>query len=155
MRKEYLNKITNNGGVIVSLEKQADYLIADHARSKDAPAGSLSYRFIEQSIRSGKLEDPVEHPAGPATPLVREVGSSRPAKGARIPFTPEDDRVVCEWVRDCQQQGFSTAGNNIYKQLEQVVCTTLVVQQVEILTCLELETHVAVLARPLPEISPG
>ena len=45
----------------MDLEKQADLIIADHAR-KDTPPGSISWKFIEQSVAKGVLEDIEDHP---------------------------------------------------------------------------------------------
>jgi len=120
LRSTFVDQIKNNGGQIVPLEKHADYLIADHAR-KDAPPGSISYRFIEQSIRNGALENPEDHPAGAPAGAIREVASVRPTKGVRTPFTTADDIQLYRWVKDCERKGASVRGNEIYKQLETVV----------------------------------
>ncbi|KAF2123926.1 hypothetical protein P153DRAFT_371245 [Dothidotthia symphoricarpi CBS 119687] len=117
-RTRLLDLITSNGGEVVMLEKKADYLIADHWR-KDCPAGSISYTFVDKSIEKGELEDPEDHRAGPRLGEAREPGSiSRPAKGGRAPYTPDEDRILYKWVRDAEAAGGQSSGNEIYKQLE-------------------------------------
>ncbi|KAM0699345.1 hypothetical protein Q7P36_001392 [Cladosporium allicinum] len=119
-RNSFLERIRANGGRIVRLELQADYIIADHLR-KDSPPTSLSYTFVEAAIRDGALPDPNDHRAGPAAGAIRAIGSSTvPAKATRTPFTPQDDRDVCNWVHKCQQEGQFIKGYEIYKQLEAI-----------------------------------
>lgn len=117
-RNRYRGLIESNGGQVVLLEKQADYLIADHFR-KDCPPGSISYEFIEKSIQNGTIANPDDHLAGPPVGATREVGSiSRPTKGSRAAYTAEEDRILYKWVRDHEKQGGSVSGNELYKQLE-------------------------------------
>jgi hypothetical protein len=104
----------------VKLERQADIIIADRIR-KECPPGSIDWRFIEQSVKNGSLEDKEAHRAGPATYRVREVGSDKPAKQGRIPFSAEDDLFLTKWVTKTKRAGGSTKGNELYKQLEQKV----------------------------------
>ncbi|KAF2026597.1 hypothetical protein EK21DRAFT_103128 [Setomelanomma holmii] len=117
-RNRLLDDIKANGGEIVMLEKKSDYRIADHFR-KDCPPGSISYEFVEKSIQEGRIRDPEDHLAGPAFGEAREPGAiNRPAKGGRAAYTPEEDRILYKWVRDCEQTGGLASGNEIYKQLE-------------------------------------
>jgi hypothetical protein len=119
-RNSFLERIRANGGRIVRLELQADYIIADHMR-KDCPPTSISYTFVEAAIRDGAIPDINDHRAGPAPGSIRAIGSSTvPAKATRTPFTPQDDRDVCNWVNKCQQEGQAVKGYEIYKQLEAI-----------------------------------
>lgn len=119
IRASYLAKIEANGGQVVKLEKQADFLIADHFR-RDCPPGSISYEFIEKSITQGRILDPDNFSAGPRVGTSRDVGSiARPAKGTRAAYTPEEDRQLYKWVRDAERNGVAISGNELYKQLEQ------------------------------------
>jgi len=123
MRSTFISQVTANGGTIVIIEKNADIIIADHVR-KDGPPGSYSYTFIEQSIANGKLEDPEDHIAVPATQEPRPVGSvTRPAKtGSRVPFTVEDKVFLRKWVTDSLAGGaVYEKGNVIFQQLEKAV----------------------------------
>ena len=121
-RNHYLDLLKSNGGKIVQLEKQADYLIADHLY-KQCPPGSISYRWIDQSIRNGELADEDAHRAGPPQNTTRDAGSlSRPIKFGRTPFTAEDDRILYKWVKDAEANGGMILGNELYKQLEAKVC---------------------------------
>ncbi|AEO63969.1 uncharacterized protein THITE_2037256 [Thermothielavioides terrestris NRRL 8126] len=52
--RSMLTSRKDNGGNIVLLEKHADVLIADHAR-KDTPAGSVSWKYVEDSVAKGEL----------------------------------------------------------------------------------------------------
>jgi hypothetical protein len=120
-RASYLAKIEANGGQIVKLEKQADFLIADHFRRDCAP-GTTSYEFIDKSIANGEVLDPDSFPAGPRVGTARDVGSIvRPAKGTRAAYTPEEDRQLYKWARDAQAIGVAVSGNELYKALEKKV----------------------------------
>ncbi|KAF2837662.1 hypothetical protein M501DRAFT_1018038 [Patellaria atrata CBS 101060] len=116
-RSRFVEEVKSNGGIVVLLEKQAEYCIFDHIR-KDNPAGAISYRFIEESLRDGKLADPNAHAAGPLKGTVREVGFIRPSKSVRAAYTAEDDRILYKWVKDYELRGGRALGNEIYKQLE-------------------------------------
>ncbi|KAF1995381.1 hypothetical protein P154DRAFT_538865 [Amniculicola lignicola CBS 123094] len=116
-RSHYLETIKSNGGQVVPLEKHADYIIADHLR-RDAPPGSISYQFIDQSVKDGALARPETYPAGPPAGGIRDAGSSRPTKSSRAAYTTEEDRILYEWVRNAEEQGGGVVGNEIYKQLE-------------------------------------
>ena len=121
IRNHLLDDIKSNGGEVVMLEKQADYLIADRFR-RDCPPGSISYEFIEQSIKQGELANPDDHPAGPPKGEAREVGATRqPTKSGRAAYTAEEDKILYKWVRDVEAAGGLTSGNELYKQLEQKV----------------------------------
>ncbi|KAH9907206.1 TRF2-interacting telomeric protein/Rap1 C terminal domain-containing protein [Xylariomycetidae sp. FL2044] len=100
--------IENNGGQVVKLEKNADYLIADSARN-DAPPHSYSYKFIEDSIEKGSLQDAESYLC--QRPVVRPVGSNLPQKRTRTNFTLEDDRILTNWIKDYERRGEPTLGN--------------------------------------------
>lgn len=82
-------------------------------------APSHSYRYIENSVRNGILEDLDDHRVGHAEGRVRSVGSIiQPPKGTRNKYTQDDDRILWDWVHETPQKGGGTDGNEIYKQLE-------------------------------------
>lgn len=112
----------SNGGVVTKIEAQADVVIADRIR-RDCPAGSISWQWIEQSVKQGRLLDTDDFRAGPAMGVVRDIGSARPTRGGRTAFTAEDDRILMEWVTRAEKKGAFVKGNEIYKQLEQQVST--------------------------------
>ncbi|RMY98683.1 hypothetical protein D0860_08463 [Hortaea werneckii] len=116
-RSNFVDKIKANGGRVVKLEQQADYVIADHVR-KDCPPGSISYTLIDSAIRNGAVPDPEDHRAGPPVGSIRDVASSVPGKQTRRAFTAEDDRILWQWVQKAEEQGGSVKGNDIYKHLE-------------------------------------
>jgi hypothetical protein len=151
-RSRFVDLVKSNGGTVVILEKKADYVIADHFR-RDCPPGSISYTFIEQSVKDGELADPEQHLAGPATGTLRAAGSTMPAKGTRTPYTPEDDRLLYKWVKDHERGGTGLAnGNEIYKQLEKKVWSTRPACTAS-LTLTVPSAYLAVLAGPLRQAS--
>ncbi|PVI02864.1 hypothetical protein DM02DRAFT_559119 [Periconia macrospinosa] len=121
MRTHFLDQIKTNGGTIIALEKKADYMIADHCRH-DCPPGSISYTFIEKSIKAGELQNPNDHLAGPPVGSASEATARRgaPSRNKRTKFTAEEDRILYKWVRDCEGKGGAADGNEIYKQLEAI-----------------------------------
>lgn len=126
LRNQLLDNIKANGGDVVMLEKKADYLIADHKLPRFCPPGSISYKFIDESIKDGQLCDPQHHLAGPALGESREAGAiDRPTKGGRTAFTTEDDNILYKWVRDCMAAGMPISGNTIYQELERKVGTAM------------------------------
>ncbi|CAD0100853.1 unnamed protein product [Aureobasidium mustum] len=118
-RSHYISLVESNGGRVVKLEAQADYLIADHMRH-DAPAGSLSYKFIEESIKQGEMpEDESAFLAGrrkSANPVTTAVASSS-KKSTRTPFTDDDDKLLYKWVHNAKEEGLATQGNSLYQVL--------------------------------------
>lgn len=122
-RSRLLDDIKANGGEIVQLEKMADYRIADHFRPTTCAPGTISYTFVEKSIKDGEPQDPANHRAGPSLGEAREPGSVyRPTKSGRAAYTAEEDRILYKWVRDAQEAGAQIGGNEIYMQLEAEVC---------------------------------
>lgn len=121
-RTHYVSVVKNHGGNVTSLEKNADFLIADHVRHRDAPPGALSYRFLEECVQQGRLlslDERTTHLCGPKPGSVREVAdASRASKAHRTAFTPEDDGIIREWVKDAVRRGESHGGNEIWKDLE-------------------------------------
>jgi hypothetical protein len=117
-RKWLIENAIANGATVVQLEKQAEVLIVDHAR-KNAPVGAHSYKYIEQSMRKGTLEDLADHVVGPVSRTDRPVGSTTTMpKGTRSRYTEEEDQLLWNWVKPFENRGGYTAGNEIYKQLE-------------------------------------
>lgn len=102
---------------MVLAEAHSNIIIADHAQTKQ-PIGSISWTFIDQSVKNGRLEDQEDHRADAATREVREVGSAQPARQGRIPFSVEDDTMLMEWCTRAERQGASVKGNVLFQQLE-------------------------------------
>ncbi|ESZ95605.1 hypothetical protein SBOR_4001 [Sclerotinia borealis F-4128] len=117
MRPRWIELIQSNGGEVTKFEKKADILIADGAR-KDVPPGSVSWNFIEESAKAGKLVDIEKHRCGAPAGTIREQGSAQPAKTTRTPYTAEDDRLLTKWVLKAERMGRSTKGNQIYMEFE-------------------------------------
>ncbi|KAK9781479.1 putative Rap1 Myb domain-containing protein [Seiridium cardinale] len=113
---DHANETQNNGGSVVQLDKHADFLIADHAR-KDIPAGSYSWKWIEDSVKGGKLLDKNDFLIGTPGNETRPVGSVQ-QKSTRTPFTKADDLLLGRFVTKHEREGIAVSGNVIYKQLE-------------------------------------
>lgn len=103
----------SNGGEVEKLEKNAENIIADHMR-KDAPPGSISWKFIEDSAKAGKLVDIEEYRCG-------ERAAAQPAKTRRTRFTTEDDRILTQWVLEGERLGRFIKGNELYIELAEQV----------------------------------
>ncbi|KAG9702208.1 hypothetical protein KCU73_g18335, partial [Aureobasidium melanogenum] len=118
-RSHYISLVESNGGSVVKLEAQADYLIADHLRH-DAPAGALSYKFIEEAIKQrGIPEDDSPFLAGrrKSTNTVTTAVASSSKKSTRTLFTDDDDKLLYKWVRRADDQGLAIQGNTLYQLL--------------------------------------
>ena len=126
MRSRFISEIRNNGGRVVQIEKQADYIIADHVRT-DVPAGSLSYRFIEQALRDGRIPSEEAHTIRAAAPATRgisssapgtmAIGSSAPVRNTRTQFTHEEDVILTRRVMSAKASGSAIKGNSLYDVL--------------------------------------
>ncbi|KAF3068295.1 hypothetical protein GL218_08326 [Daldinia childiae] len=123
-RLHFVQMIQNNGGQVVPLEKNADYLIADHAKKNACPPGSYSFKWIDESCRAGVLKEPENYlcmPSKQSEPTKqggpRPSGSAAPLKTTRTKFTAEDDLILRRWVASNERKGELVLGNAIYKQL--------------------------------------
>lgn len=119
-RSRFIDDVKSNGGEVVPLEKQADICLFDHMH-KNPPPGVYSFRFVELSIRNGRLEDLESHKIGGiGKRAARPVGSvTLASKGSRKPFTEADDQMLWDWVKPHEGMKGS-AGNVLYQQLEEV-----------------------------------
>jgi hypothetical protein len=117
-RSRYVSLVENNGGTVVKLEAQADYLIADHIRH-DVPADSLSYKFIEAAVKEGALpedEEPYFANRRKSTNRASSAATSS-KKSTRTPFTDEDDKLLYKLVQKANDQGYAILGNTLYQTL--------------------------------------
>ncbi|KAF2416704.1 hypothetical protein EJ08DRAFT_574196, partial [Tothia fuscella] len=122
MRQFRLAQITEHGGLVVPLEKSADVLVWDHIKP-DAPAGAISWTYIDQSVKNGALEDMNDHICGPPPGTVRAVGSDTSIRAGghmRQPYTAADDRLCYKWGREGETKGAGVKGNELWKRLEMV-----------------------------------
>ncbi len=121
-------------------------VIGDHAR-KDQPPGSISWKWLEASMKKGVLADSEKYHAGPATQQVREAGSKQPPKKGRTPFSAEDDRILMEWCTKAERLGSSISGNTVFQQLAEKVGRLTVITYPNYLTPLsEQKTSMAIMA---------
>ena len=78
---------------------------------------SYSWKYIDRSLQSGRLENIEDYAIGPPKGAVREIGSlNRPSKSTRTAYTAEDERALTEWVRDHGAAGES--GNTVFQGLQ-------------------------------------
>ena len=102
---------------MVPREKDADILIADHAR-KDAPPGSYSWKLVTESVEHGIMQIKDRYHIGPKPTPPRPAGSSLPGKTSRTAFSHEDDVALVKWVFSHDKH---QAGNKIYQDFAQEV----------------------------------
>ncbi|VUC35555.1 unnamed protein product [Clonostachys rosea] len=117
MRPRWVELIKSNGGAVVPLERQADIQIADDAR-KDAPKGSYSWKFIQDSVEAGMAQIKDKYLIGPDPDLPRPAASGSLARGKRVPFTPADDAVLVKWVLAQAYRGESKV--KLFQEFEQI-----------------------------------
>lgn len=120
-------------------------LIADHAR-KDAPAGSYSWKFIEDSVKYGIIQLKDRYRIGRDPELPRPVGAGGGTKSTRTPFTSAEDAALAKWV--LEQPGNST-GNRIFQEYERIVGYNIGSDREVMLTIAEPTTYMAIMAKPL------
>ncbi|GAB7337998.1 hypothetical protein MBLNU457_4371t2 [Dothideomycetes sp. NU457] len=115
MRTTFMEIVQKYGGVKVNIEEQADYVIADHVR-KDAPFGSVSYKFIEEAVRNGEIPDVEKYTKAQPGNVTRTAGiiSTSGNKTTRTPFTAGDDLILWRLV---PSSGKAEKGNEIYKEI--------------------------------------
>ncbi|KAL1838906.1 hypothetical protein VTJ49DRAFT_2070 [Mycothermus thermophilus] len=114
-RSTILDQIKDNGGKVVPLETKADVLLADHAKKKDAPFHSVSWRYITDSVKNGELANIDDYRIHHPTSNISK--SAQPARSTRTPFTEEDNRLLVTWVLKHHDK---TAGNSIYVKLAEL-----------------------------------
>ncbi|KAF7117910.1 hypothetical protein CNMCM5793_007241 [Aspergillus hiratsukae] len=115
-RSRFKELIETNGGIVRLQEKDADIKLVDHTR-KNLPSDTYSFKFVEDSVRRGKLADLETYRAGPSAQ--RPVGATHIATRAhRIPYSLQDDQLLWDWVQPYEKDPrASISGNLIYKQL--------------------------------------
>lgn len=94
-------------------------MIADHAR-KDAPANSVSWKYVTESVANGALVNVEDYRIHHAN-VSRPVGSAIPARTTKVPYTALDERILVTWVRRQERIGEAVRGNEIYKTLANMV----------------------------------
>ncbi|KAJ4423870.1 hypothetical protein N0V82_001454 [Gnomoniopsis sp. IMI 355080] len=119
-RARWIELVKGNGGEIVRLEKNADMLIADNIKvaGVSPPLGSYMWRWIDDSVKNGFLQDKDDYLIGRREGSARDLATSQPTKVGRTPFTNKDDLILTKWVLAEERRGNLTSGNVIYKALE-------------------------------------
>ncbi|KAF6802399.1 transcription factor [Colletotrichum musicola] len=130
-RTGILHQITQNGGKIMPLEKNADYLISDRLSKSRTPA-CLSWQFVTDSIRNGAVQEEDKYRLI-QSPIAGH--NARSSKSKRVPFTKEDDAVLARWVLSRQHSG----GNKIYQELERTSWRSRFLDKLAVLPRKDLE----------------
>lgn len=83
-----------------------------------------SYKYVENSVRNGKLENLEDHRAGSSAS--RPVGASHiPRRGTRCEYTLADDQILFDWLYHYEQdKDAPVSGNKIYKNIAEKVQST-------------------------------
>ncbi|KAJ5173242.1 hypothetical protein N7492_005835 [Penicillium capsulatum] len=111
-RSDITKMIKQHGGDVVLTEKTADMNIVDPDR-KNLPPGC--YRYVELSVRNGRLEDPEKHRAEPSDP--RPMGAFNiPRKSTRSDYSLKDDQIVWDYLEPLEKAGGAISGNKIYQE---------------------------------------
>ena len=85
-----------------------------------APPGSVSWKYIDESVAKGELLDINDYIIHQAN-VSRPVGSSAPTKNTRTPFTPLDIQIIVTWVRQKEQSGQALKGPTVWQELAELV----------------------------------
>lgn len=120
MKAHFQECMKKRGATIVQNESIADMRIVDDARRNLAVGDNFySYKFVDESMKRNRLEDPRKYAVGLKSAADRPVGSiSVAAKRSRKSFTREDDQTLYNWIEPFRQNGGAWKGNKIYEQLE-------------------------------------
>ncbi|KAI0518065.1 TRF2-interacting telomeric protein/Rap1 C terminal domain-containing protein [Xylaria bambusicola] len=114
-RKACVDTIEKNGGTVILKEGNADLLICDPA--KQPVPGSYSYQLVSDAIKEGSLDSKDNYLC---ESLAASSGiSNKPApktKLTRVAFTEDDDSILTKYVLEMERLGYSTSGNEIYRQ---------------------------------------
>lgn len=98
---------------MVQLEKFADVIIADHLKN-DAPNGSVSWKFVEDSVKAGNIQNINDYKK-------HKSSTTHPTKPTRNPFSAEDDKLLTQWVLYQERLGERPQGTKIYQEFAEQV----------------------------------
>lgn len=95
-------------------------MIADNVKVAgiSPPIGSYMWRWINDSVENGFLQDKDDYLIGRREENTRASAHSRPTKVGRTPFTPKDDVILTKCVIAAERMGSGLSGNAIYQALE-------------------------------------
>ncbi|KAI9046280.1 putative transcription factor Rap1 [Aspergillus affinis] len=117
-RSRFKDSIERNGGLVRLFEKDAEIKLVDHMKRhlRNIPANAFSYRFVEDSIRQGRLQKLEDYRCASSAP--RPVGATNlPSRGHKILYTVQDDQELWDWVQTYEgDPSASIKGNKIYQE---------------------------------------
>lgn len=110
----------DNGGIVSRDMDTADVRIADDIKKagRAAPENSVSWKFIEQSVKKGVLEHVEDHRIN--AQVRNPAAAFKPSNRRRVPFTAEDDQILSNWLAKKEKEGSPISGNVIYQDLEEL-----------------------------------
>lgn len=109
------NQLKRRGGKIALSEIGSDVRIGDHM--KQACAGMISYKWIEECCRTGELVDTESHKIHRLGS--RGTGGHRTAR--RNEFSAADDHLLINFIKRQAAANGAISGNKIYDSLAAVV----------------------------------
>lgn len=135
-RSTFKEKVEQNGGVLVQSELMNNIIkIGDPAKPQSYDASWLNFRYIDDALREGQLQNPefyvMDNPNHvmniispgkimPTTQRETPISGSLPngvgSRGTRMEFTPEEDDILRRIVH---RPGVATSGNKIYQLIAQ------------------------------------
>ncbi|CCG81458.1 Predicted protein [Taphrina deformans PYCC 5710] len=135
-RSTFKDKIEHNGGVLVHSELMNNIIkIGDPAKPQSYDASWLNFRYIDDALREGQLQNPeyyvMDNPGGSIqlintvhtmptthrdTPSASGLPNGVGSRGTRMEFTPEEDDILRRIVH---RPGVATSGNKIYQLIAQ------------------------------------
>lgn len=117
------NNPQGNGGEVVSLEKNADMLIADNIKRAglSPPDGSYCWKWIDTSVKNGFLEEKSDYLIKTEARLV---GASQPAKSHRNAFSKTEDLILLKWVSTNDMEVGGMTVRELFDELARTVSLT-------------------------------
>ena len=77
-------------------------------------AGQISYKWIEESIRQGQLQDPEDH-------RIASVKTNGGRTFKRNEFSVKDDQILMDAVLKATETGLGLSGNKLYDDIAKAV----------------------------------
>jgi hypothetical protein len=121
-RSRYVAEIEENGGIVVRKEDQANILIGDHLKPAKSPTGSISYKYIDDSIQAGKEKSLDEYLVDEPPGVPRQIASKTiHSSSRRNPFTAAEDSFCYAYAQYIIGNKGKVGGNVSWQPLDGMV----------------------------------